>query len=78
MFGERHGRFRIFRNGSAAVALVLSIASSVAAQSITDARRVEFTPSPDHNTIDPTAGIPLVNNYTLDVFLAGGTVVVTA
>ena len=76
MFGERHGRFRIFRNGSAAVALVLSIASSVAAQSITDARRVEFTPSPDHNTIDPTAGIPLVNNYTLDVFLAGGTVVV--
>jgi len=55
------------------VALLMSIATTVAAQSITDARRVEFTPSPDHDTIDQASGLALVNNYTLDVFLAGGT-----
>lgn len=55
---------------------MLSIAPAVAAQSITDARRVEFTPSPDHNAIDPATGVALVNSYTLDVFLAGSTAVV--
>jgi hypothetical protein len=53
---------------------VLSFAPTVAAQSITDARRVEFTPSPDHNAVDPTSGLALVTNYTLDVFISGGTV----
>ncbi len=59
----------------AVLALVLSIAPTVVAQSITDARRVEFTPSPDHHTIDPTTSRALVNNYTVDVFIAGGNVV---
>src|SRR5689334_22834324 len=71
MFGEKQFRFRLFRNGLAARALGLSIAPTVAAQSITDARRVEFTPSPDNDAIDQASGLALVNNYTLDVFLPG-------
>jgi len=54
------------------LALVLSIAPTVAAQSITDARRVEFTPSPDHDAVDPN-GVAIVSRYALDVFLSGGT-----
>ncbi len=60
--------------GVAVLALVLSIAPAVDAQSITDARRIEFTPSPDHDTVDPTSGVALVTNYTLDVLIADGTV----
>jgi len=75
MSGARSVVFGISRRGIAALALVLSIAPTVAAQSITDARRVEFTPSPDDNVIDPTTALPIVSNYTLDVFIAGGTVV---
>ena len=75
MTGAKYASRGLPRCGFAAIALVLSIAPTVAAQSITDARRVEFTPSPDHDAVDPN-GIALVNNYTLDVFLAGGTSVV--
>jgi len=73
MAGTNYSHFGFSRCGMAALALVLAIAPPVAAQSITDARRVEFTPSPDHDTIDQASGLALVNNYTLDVFLAGGT-----
>lgn len=52
---------------------MLSLATSVAAQSITDAGRLEFTPSPDHNAKDPASGVSLVSSYRLDVFLAGTT-----
>src|SRR6185436_4581549 len=52
--------------------VLLAMAPAVAAQSITDARRVEFTPSADHNAVDPTSGVALVTKYTLDVYVAGG------
>jgi len=76
MSGAGYVDFGISRRGIAALALVLSIAPTVAAQSISDARRVEFTPSSDHGTIDPVTGLALVNSYTVDVFFAGGTVAV--
>jgi hypothetical protein len=49
--------------GTVVAALLLS-ASRVQAQSIVDARRVEFTPSPDHNTAT-------VERYAIDVYVAG-------
>jgi hypothetical protein len=69
--------FRSFGSTArAAIALtaLLSIAPAVAAQTITDARRVEFAPSPDHSAVDANTGLQLVTNYTLDVYLAGGAV----
>lgn len=66
------------RRGLFASFLLLAISPAVSAQSITDARRVEFTPSPDHNTTDPTTGAALVTNYTLQVFVAGGSIVVSS
>jgi hypothetical protein len=63
--------FGNFLRGTIAAIAFLSIAQVVAAQSITDARRVEFTPSPDHNAVDTTSGVQLVTNYTLNVYLAG-------
>lgn len=74
MAGTNYSNIRILWRGIATLAIVLSIAPTVAAQSITDARRVEFTPSPDHDAVDQSSGLALVNNYTLDVFIAGGTV----
>jgi len=73
MAGTNYSKYVRVRRAIAAVALVLSIAPTIAAQSITDARRVEFTPSPDHDAVDQSSGLALVNNYTLDVFLAGNT-----
>src|SRR6266513_646356 len=75
MSGAQYSISRTVRCGVAVFALLLAIAPTIAAQSITDARRIEFTPSPNHNTIDPTTSLALVNNYTVDVFLAGGNVV---
>src|SRR5262245_30664100 len=69
------GRYRTFR-GLLACIMVLAIAPVVAAQSIVDARRVEFTPSPDHSAVDPTSGVALVTNYAMDIYVAGGTTVV--
>lgn len=63
------------RCGSLTLLLGLSLASSVSAQSIIDARRVEFTPSTDHGALD-TSGLALVDRYSLDVFVAGGTTAV--
>src|SRR4051794_36821131 len=50
--------------------LGLVLAPVVLAQSIVDARRVEFTPSTDHTTVD-TNGNVLVQSYSLAVFVAG-------
>ena len=60
-----------------AVAVLLVLAPAVSAQSITDARRVEFTPSADHNATDPTTGVALLTNYAMDVYTAGGSTVVS-
>jgi len=65
-------KFANVRRGLIALLLLLALAPAASAQSITDARRVEFTPSTDHNATDPTSGAPLVTNYALDVFVAGG------
>src|SRR4051812_47558598 len=65
-------RFVNVRRGLIAAILLLGIVPAVSAQSISDARRVEFTPSPDHNAVDPNSGAALVTNYTLNVYVAGG------
>jgi hypothetical protein len=39
---------------------------------ITDARRVEFTPSADYNSADTASGVQLVTNYRLGVYVSGG------
>ena len=54
----------------ALLAGVLLAASPAYAQSIVDARRVEFTPSPDHNAVN-SSGTPLVQHYSIDVYVAG-------
>src|SRR5918994_1277963 len=59
------------RCGSITLLLGLSIVSSVSAQSIIDARRIEFTPSLDHSALD-ASGVALVDRYSLEVFVAGG------
>ncbi|HET7697019.1 MAG TPA: BACON domain-containing carbohydrate-binding protein [Vicinamibacterales bacterium] len=53
------------------LAALLLTALDVRAQSIVDARRVEFTPSPQHNALT-TTGAPVVERYTIEVFVAGG------
>ncbi len=58
-----------------AIVLALCVASIVSAQSILDASRVEFTPSTDNTKVD-SSGTPLVTNYAMSIFLAGGTAVV--
>ena len=60
------------RSGFLALLIGLSAASSAGAQSILDARRVEFTPSADHGAVD-SSGVALVDRYSLAVFVAGGT-----
>ena len=60
-------RGRVF----AAVAFLVCFGSSAGAQSILDARRVEFSPSPDHAVVD-SSGVPLVDGYTMNIFPAGG------
>ena len=64
--------FGNIRRGVIALAGLLAIAPAALAQSITDARRVEFTPSTDHSAVDPTTGVALVTNYSLQIFPAGG------
>ena len=54
------------------VALTLAAASPVSAQSVLDGRRAEFSPSAEHNAVDPTTGVPLVSSYLLQIFVAGG------
>src|SRR3954468_8353668 len=66
------GKFVNVRRGLIAAILLLGIVPAVSAQSISDARRVEFTPSPDHSAVDPNSGAALVTSYTLAVYVAGG------
>ena len=54
----------------ALLAGVLLAAAPGYAQSVVDARRVEFTPSPDHNAVNQS-GTPLVQYYSIDVYVAG-------
>jgi hypothetical protein len=55
-----------------ALLVIMSMPAVVAAQSIVDAQRVEFTPSPDNSAVDGN-GAAIVTGYTLEIFLAGGT-----
>src|SRR5689334_19811161 len=56
----------------ACVFLTIAFSASTAlAQSITDPQRVEFTPSADHNAVD-SSGTPLVQSYTLQIYISGG------
>ena len=55
------------------VGSIFIAAHGASAQSITDARRAEFTPSTDHDAVDPSSGAPLVQRYVLEVFLPGST-----
>jgi len=50
-----------------------SVRSAAWAQSIVDASRVEFTPSAEHDAVE-TDGTPIVSNYTLQFYIAGGVV----
>lgn len=59
------------RSGIFLFLIGLSWSTSVSAQSIVDARRVEFTPSADHNAVDAN-GTTLVDGYAIQVFAAGG------
>ena len=74
---ERWGRSFSENGRTACLALALFVlsASGVLAQSIVDARRIEFTPSADHNAVDPN-GTVLVTSYSLQVVLAGTTTAV--
>lgn len=51
--------------------------TNAAAQSIVDARRVEFLPSADNSVVDSN-GVAKVDHYTLDIYQAGGTTVVNS
>jgi len=54
--------------------VLLLMPAVAAAQSIVDAQRVEFTPSPDNSALDGN-GAAIVTGYTMEIFLAGDTVV---
>ena len=58
--------------GHALVSLgfVLLFSGALHAQTITDPRRVEFSPSPDHNAVD-SSGNPLVSGYSLLIYVSG-------
>jgi hypothetical protein len=58
-----------------AAVLLLCSASLGSAQTIVDAQRVEFLPSPDDGLIDD-GGAPVVDRYAMDIFVAGDTTAV--
>src|SRR5207249_2136880 len=60
----------LLRTLVAAAVASLSVAPTFA-QSIVDARRAEFSPSTDDSATEPD-GTPIVQNYILQIFLAGG------
>jgi len=64
------------RRGLFVLAVVLATAPAATAQSIIDGRRVEFTPSADHDAVDPATGAPLVQSYSMQLFVSGTTVAV--
>lgn len=60
------------RLGLLTLAIALVFAPVALAQSIVDARRIEFTPSADHAIVDAN-GTGLVQSYLLGIFVTGGT-----
>jgi len=56
---------------------VLCLAAPASAQSIVDAQRVEFAPSPDHNATN-SDGSAVVQSYALSVSVSGGAAYATA
>src|SRR5262249_59405916 len=67
----RRRTFFTFARHALAATILLSLASPLQAQSIVDAQRVEFSPSSDNNALAPDGTTPLVQSYTLTVYLAG-------
>ena len=69
MFGDR-----LIRVAHHAFVLLLVVWSAIAltAQTVVDPRFVEFAPSADHSTLAPD-GTPLVQRYSLTVFVVGST-----
>ncbi len=66
---------RVLRVGHHAFVILLVVASAIVltAQTVVDPRYVEFTPSADHNTLGGD-GAPLVQRYSLSVFVVGSSV----
>lgn len=64
--------FKNLRVGFLTVAVAVLLAPVALAQSIVDARRVEFTPSVDHDTLDDD-GSEILESYWLDIFVSGST-----
>ena len=58
------------RRFCAASVIFLCAARFAGAQSIVDARRVEFSPSPHHSVVDEN-GMPILNHYTMQIYEAG-------
>ena len=63
--------FHHVRQGCLVLLVTVCLPLSAGAQTILDARRVEFTPSTDHNAVD-VDGAAIVTNYSLQLFAAGG------
>src|SRR5512147_883675 len=63
------------RKGFVSFVGVMLWTAAVYGQSITDAGRAEFAPSPDHSALS-TSGTPLVQGYSLQIFVAGQAAVV--
>lgn len=59
------------RSVSLAILVAVLCPIAAAAQSIVDASRAEFTPSPDHSALD-AGGTAIVASYSLPIFVAGG------
>jgi len=57
--------------GAIVLTALLSSASTAWTQTVTDARRVEFSPSAEHNAVDGN-GVAVLDLYSLQVFVAGG------
>ena len=55
--------------------LVVATAAVLSAQTVVDPRYVEFSPSADHNT-NASDGTPLVQRYSLSVYVVGSSVAV--
>ena len=68
---------RLLRVSHHAFVILLVVASAIVltAQTVVDPRYVEFTPSADHNTL-AADGTPLVQRYSLSVFVVGSSVAV--
>jgi hypothetical protein len=66
---------RLLRVAHHAFVILVVVASAIvlSAQTVVDPQFVEFTPSPDHNTL-ATDGTPLVQRYSLSFYPAGSSV----